>query len=507
VAAAFCPNLIAHGHLTTSDLFATLFFTGSAWQIGRNLERVTLFRTVCAGLWVAGLFLSKFSAPLIVPVAGLIGAVRLARRAPLEFDIARQWRGTITGLGPQIGVLLCIAAAYAAISWIAIWAAFGFRYSAADAPVPGVEFYELKSVETACQSLGAAGAIIEWTARHRLLPEAYLYGAAFVAAHAQPAAWWNGQYSSSGWPGFFPYCWLVKTPLPTLALAAVASASWLASFRRRSGGPRSRPFLSSVLAPAFALLLVYWPSAILSTRNLGHRHILPTYPAMFVLLGAVSLAFDGRRVRCLTAGLLAWLVADCALAFPNYIAYFNSVIGTKQGYRHLVDSSLDWGQDLPQLKKWLDARQRQEPAPGPVYLAYFGQSDPKHYGIKIRDLLASSPLPVQLEPGLYCISATMLAGVYDIPAPWSAASEGGYRATRKTLGEYFVRPTGEIEAALRERDPRLMRAIRNFNLWQLGRLMAFLRHREPTANVGGSILIFDLHQAALDAALNGPVPE
>jgi hypothetical protein len=265
--------------------------------------------------------------------------------------------------------------------------------------------------------------------------------------------------------------------------------------------------LSSVLAPAFALLLVYWSSAILSTRNLGHRHILPTYPAMFVLMGAVSMALDGRRVRWLTAALLAWLAADCTLAFPNYIAYFNSVIGTKQGYRHLVDSSLDWGQDLPQLKTWLDARQRQEPVLGPVYLAYFGQSDPKHYEIQARDLLASAPLPVQLEPGLYCVSATMLAGVYDIPAPWSAPSEGGYRASRQTLGEYFARPTEEIEAALRQRDPRLMRAIRNFNLWQLGRLMAFLRHREPTANVGGSILIFDLNQSALDAALNGPVPE
>jgi hypothetical protein len=507
VAAAFCPNLIAHGHLTTSDLFAALFFTGSAWQIGRNLERVTLGRTLSAGVWVAGLFLSKFSAPLIVPVAGLICAARLARRVPLEFDISRRWRGTITGLGAQIGVLPCLAAAYAAICWIAIWAAFGFRYAAADAPVRGVEFYELKSVETACQSLGAAGAVIGWTARHRLLPEAYLYGAAFVAAHSQPAAWWNGHYSSSGWPGFFPYCWLVKTPLPTLALAALAATAWLASFLRSSPGSRSRMILASVVAPAFALLLVYWPSAILSTRNLGHRHILPTYPAMFVLFGAVALAFDARRVRYLTAGLLAWLAADCALAFPNYIAYFNSVIGTKHGYRHLVDSSLDWGQDLPQLKTWLDARQRREPAPGPVYLAYFGQSDPQHYGIEAHDLLASAPLPVQYEPGLYCISATMLAGVYDIPAPWNAASEGGYRATRQTLGEYFARPAEELEAALRQRDPRLMRAIRNFNLWQLGRLMAFLRHREPTANVGGSILIFDLHQSALDTALNGPVPE
>jgi hypothetical protein len=374
-------------------------------------------------------------------------------------------------------------------------------------PLQDARFYELKSVSTACESLGTTGRIIEWTAQKRLLPEAYLYGAAFVAAHAHQAAYWNGSYSTSGWRGFFPYCWLVKTPLPTLGLVALASGAGLVFLRRRSGPSDFRSLLSSRVVPALALLVVYWPTAILSTLNLGHRHILPTYPALFVLLGGVALLFEVRWIRHLAKALLLWLVADCALAFPDYIAYFNSAIGTKNGYRHLVDSSLDWGQDLPQLKTWLDARQHQEPAPKRPFLAWFGQADPKHYGIDAPDIIEPAPFPRRYEPGLYCVSATMLAGLYSIPAPWSAVNEQGYRATRQTLHQYYSQPAQELQAAYDRRDPRLLRAVRNFNIWQAARLMACLRNRKPTANIGGSILVFDLEQSDLDAALNGRVPE
>ncbi len=528
IAAAFCPNLLAHGHLTTSDLFATLFFTGSVWHIGKNLECVTLARTLCGGAWVAGLFLSKFSAPLIVPMAVLICVARLARRTPLECDIPWCRRRTVMGLGAQIGVMSALTAVYATMTWIAIWAAFGCRYSAASPPVHDVQFYELISVEKACEPLGTTGRIIEWTAQNRLLPEAYLYGAAFVKAHGRQAAFWNGHYTIFGWRGFFPYCWLVKTPLPTLALVALAVVAWLAWLRRHPAAKSLRMLLSSRLVPAFALLLIYWPTAILSTRNLGHRHILPTCPALFVLLGGIAFFFpggrrplvvppsggldrqpvsDGRWMRRLVALLLAWLVVESVLAFPNYIAYFNSAIGTRQGYRHLVDSSLDWGQDLPQLKTWLETRQPRDAVPERIFLAYFGQADPMHYGIQGTDIIAAAPLPLRYDPGLYCVSATMLAALYNLPVPWSAVNEEGYRATRLTLREYDSRPAEELQAAFDRRDPRLLRAIRNFNIWQAARLMACLRHREPTANIGGSILIFDLNRSDLDAALNGRVPE
>ena len=62
---------------------------------------------------------------------------------------------------------------------------------------------------------------MQWLADRRVLPEPYLYGAAFVAAHEQRAAFLNGEYATKGWKHFFPYCLAVKTPLAVFGLLAL----------------------------------------------------------------------------------------------------------------------------------------------------------------------------------------------------------------------------------------------------------------------------------------------
>src|SRR5207248_5064511 len=63
---------------------------------------------------------------------------------------------------------------------------------------------------------------------------------------------------------------------------------------------------------------------------------------------------------------------------PHYLSYFNVFAGgPAEGYRHLVDSNLDWGQDLPSLKRRLDALGSRRPV-----LAYFGEAPPGAYGIR-----------------------------------------------------------------------------------------------------------------------------
>src|SRR6185369_10959616 len=70
--------------------------------------------------------------------------------------------------------------------------------------------------------------------------------------------------------------------------------------------------------------------------------------------------------------LLGWHVFESIAIRPDYLAYFNELAGgPSEGYRHLADSSLDWGQDLPALKQWLDGERLQR-GDGNVYLSYFG---------------------------------------------------------------------------------------------------------------------------------------
>ena len=65
----FSPTLLAHGPLVTSDIAAALFFTAAVGAIWVALHRVTPATVLGAGVLLAGAFLSKLSAPILLLVA------------------------------------------------------------------------------------------------------------------------------------------------------------------------------------------------------------------------------------------------------------------------------------------------------------------------------------------------------------------------------------------------------------------------------------------------------
>jgi hypothetical protein len=336
-----------------------------------------------------------------------------------------------------------------------------------------------------------------------MLPEAYLYGAAYTLAHRQRSAFLNGDYSSRGFPQFFPYGVLVKTPLALFGLLGLA-ALWLLrkgqSIGQGAVGQGYQAWLP--LTPLFALLIVYWLAAIGSTLNIGHRHMLPTYPAMFILAGGAAGWLKGphpKAMRWLVSLLLLAFAVESSAAPPHYLAYFNLLIPRERAYRHLVDSSLDWGQDLPALKTWLDehsvalADQR-------VYLAYFGRSRPAAYGIQA--VLLDSEQAYPLRGGVYCISATELQAVLrPMPGRWNVVYEQKYQAVRQYLAG------GQLQAPIESRDPEALALLQSYRRLQAARLLAFLRQREPDDQVAYSLLIYRLSDDDVRQALEGPPAE
>ncbi|WP_152609900.1 hypothetical protein [Geobacter sp. OR-1] len=112
---------------------------------------------------------------------------------------------------------------------------------------------------------------------------------------------------------------------------------------------------------------------------------------------------------------IIWYLASAWYIAPHYLAYFNEIAGGPgNGYKYLVDGNLDWGQDLPGLKKFMDENGIKR-----ISLSYFGADSPERYGIKY-DWLPShylfNPEPdkeVRVTPDqLVAISATNLQGVY-----------------------------------------------------------------------------------------------
>ena len=60
-------------------------------------------------------------------------------------------------------------------------------------------------------------------------------------------------------------------------------------------------------APLVVLFVVYWATSITSHLNIGHRHILPTYPVLFIAAGALGTWLVSRRAL-LVAAVVALLV-------------------------------------------------------------------------------------------------------------------------------------------------------------------------------------------------------
>jgi hypothetical protein len=201
-------------------------------------------------------------------------------------------------------------------------------------------------------------------------------------------AYFLGDIAPRGTWLYFPVAFVLKSSIAWLALMLVAVIFALAS--------RSRPNLRLLAVPVF----VYCAFALISSFNIGIRHLLPIYPFLCAFAAIVLFEIQQKPiVKALGVILLGLFLVESATAYPNYVAFFNAGAGgPKAGHRYLADSNLDWGQDLRRLEQRLRAHGIDR-----VCLSYFGTAEPSFYGIQ------SEPLPVLKTLGdlnqLDCVAA------------------------------------------------------------------------------------------------------
>lgn len=502
---ALCPNFLANAPLATSDVTMTFFFLaacGAFWRHTRVLDWKTAGLSIVT---VALACVAKFSFVLLLPMFGLMTVVRLSSAEPLRLGFGQPrefatWRGKLALIAASAGV-------HVAVAWVVIWASCGFRYSAAGPGLPAqADFFWAWSL--VMPPAGFWHGFFAVTRAYHLLPEAFLNGFATVLyASAERGAFLNGAYSTTGWPQFFPYTFLVKTPWSQLAAFALAGGAAVAVWRRITPAParwaRVRSHLYQV-APLAILFGVYWAFSIASHLNIGHRHILPTYPVLFIGAGLLLRRTASRWLAAAGLALALGNAAESAGIRPHYLAYFNGFAGgPENGWRHLVDSSLDWGQDLPGLAKWLrTGTQRGEE----VYVSYAGSGNLEHEGIRAQELapVYNFDRPrhwYELGPGLYCIGATMLQDTYGgYRGDWTLEKERSYLAMRNFVATAAA-PTNDQE--------RLTRSKYLYELDRLrfARLCFYLRIRQPDAVIGYSIFVHRLTSEEVRIVQSGSLSE
>jgi hypothetical protein len=201
-----------------------------------------------------------------------------------------------------------------------------------------------------------------------------------------------GLRSETGWWYYFPVVFGVKSTLAALAATALALAA----------GVRFGWRMFYLLFPP----LLYFAISMSSWINIGVRHILPVYPFLYV---AAAVLLAQLRLRYVMLALALTQIGECALITPDYLAYFNAFAGGPgNGPHYLVDSNIDWGQDVKKLVKWLDAHGTRK-----AYVSYFGNAPLRYYGVDEMGL----PPPRNKQAwdalnGFAVASVTPLMGVY-----------------------------------------------------------------------------------------------
>lgn len=500
---AFSPTVLAHGPLVTSDMTAAACLLAAIAGWWWNCQRLTPARIAVAGVLTGLAFIAKFSAALLPPMFAVLAFIRIVAGGPLPW----RWRGRDHAIATPAGCLAALfgtGVAHGLIALLVIWTALGWRYDGMnpDLAEPGW-FY--KTNEWNLDTTDGIGTVVDWARQHHVLPEAYLQGFVFVRAHASGrGAFLAGDYRDTGWWWFFPAAFGWKSTegelLATLLLLGVAAAGLSRAGRQRALGRKLWP-----VTPLLVFAGIYGATSVASSLNIGHRHILPLYPVLFILAGGLWpwARTTGRRILAIAPVALSAVAA--VAVWPHPLTYFNQLAGgPDQGWRKLVDSSLDWGQGLPALADWLN--DNRHPAET-VYLSYFGSDDPRYRGI---DAIPLAPIYqnyeersfMELVPGLYCISATMLQDVYSVVrGEWTMENELAY-----LRGMAWARAnlaSGAIENRIVDFGRNSTEGLWHVDRLRFARLTQYLRVRPPDAIVAHSILVYRLNEHEVQTMTEG----
>jgi 4-amino-4-deoxy-L-arabinose transferase-like glycosyltransferase len=365
------PTILAHAHLATMDVACmlsifTLFFL---LVRGNSLPLSAWAAAVGVSLGVA--LATKFTAVVFLPWIFLIVIWRWRRRS---------------------FIALSLTLVYALI---VINTAYGFK----DGFRPAGEF---KFESHAMQSVS------QWLPNDLPMP---LPKDLIIGFDGQNVDNENGEFSNylfgewrrEGWWYYYIITFLAKENVITIGLLLLAPLG-LAKI------PAERRL--HLLLPPMILLFVL---CFLTTLDMGVRYLIPTYPFIYLMVASgLSVLFarlNSRRIQICTILLAGGWLFSAVMTCPEYLGYFNPVARfAAEPSDLLLDSNLDWGQDLFRSKE-IASVSGERP-----YLLYFGHVSPALYGIKYQ-LVPDHPVR-----GTVVVSANFFKGMsYVAPAP-----EGGF---------------------------------------------------------------------------------
>jgi hypothetical protein len=398
------PNITAHGRYVTLDLGLSFFVFLAVTAWARYLVRKRVIDLVWSGVTLGLALLTKYPALILLPLLVLLYVVRAWQEAgPAPARTAR-----VTLDSALVLVVICA---------VPIAAVYGFHlHNSEPVPPPAFPPYSLAG---AVNPATPAGHFLQLATRALHLPDnPYLAGLFRLSNKASTGhpAYLLGQRSEHGWWYYFPVAMAVKTPSAVLLLTLAALGT--AILRLRGISLAALRALPLCWIAGGAVIAAFLGAGMVSSVQIGLRYILPVYPFLFALLAGVVFRIWAPRARralpYLIGAVLLIQAGEAAAIYPHHLAFFNTLSGgPANGPRYLLDSNLDWGQDMKRLKAYTDRHRIDS-----LCLSYFGTAEGWYYKLPGYPLQAGS-----YGPGLPCryaaISLTQLYEVYLPPGSFA----------------------------------------------------------------------------------------
>jgi len=414
----FSPYIIGHGTLVSPDVPSAALAVASVYFFWRWLKRPDMFETFIAGIVLGLAELTKFTLLIFYPLFLILW---LIYKLP-EFKTLTKndWLQQTKQLTVMFAVSILIIN-------------MGYLFEGTGKQLGSFKFQT--TFLTGCEKLEnvprTGGNRFESTLLGYIpmpLPSNYIQGIDTQRLDFERGlpSYLRGEWSDHGWWHYYLYALLIKTPLGTIGLFLLAI---FCTFFQKGYNVIWRDEMV-ILLPGIVLLVFVSSQTGFSVHS---RYIIPVLPFFIIWMSKVGKAFTLKRpvVATLATILLTWSVASSLWVYPHSISYFNELAavlptpedknypkpvetqktfwqktkyalntGPRNGPRHLLDSNIDWGQDLFYLEHWC----RDNPHVKEIKVASWGG-----YPLELTTIPSTGIPPANdPQPGWFALSVNYL---------------------------------------------------------------------------------------------------
>jgi len=421
---SFSPLFLAHGHYVTTDIAAAFGAILIFLIVIPKMMQPSKKNLLVAGLFLGIAQLTKFSLllfyPLIIIFILIWKIVQIIKQKKSHLTIS-PLKEILKTLG-NIIIVFIISFGVIYLVYLPqninypiekqVYDTEQILYSFAGGPDPQLETCRHWTGSISRQMRCVAEIDIALSKNKITKPFAqYLLGALMVVERSTGGntGYFLGNISNSGWHEYFPIVFLIKEPIPSLILIFLAIfwsfknfiKSTIDNIKNKNWWTKLINWLSQnfLLFCILIFVIIYSIFSIRSPLNIGYRHLTVIIPLIYILtadqikkwwLGVknnvdsqsiFSLLINFNQIKkigiktILILILIMWYIIEALIISPHFIAYFNEFVGgAKNGYKYVVDSNLDWGQDLKRLAKFVEENNINK-----IKLDYFGGGSPTYY--------------------------------------------------------------------------------------------------------------------------------